>query len=185
MTKRSDNIIQFDPKRRRKPVPPQETPKKPKKPLPKLNMGYLVIGLFLLGYLGINFLNNRPQSGALEFTVKGDTAYGFGTTDSSSYGYVSEFLNAQPQVKRLVLKNMPGTIDGRTNMQIAALIRKRRLSTHLEHDSYIASGAVDLFIAGAQRSMVCGAKIGVHSWRTASGSSPDTVARDSYLHYRI
>lgn len=96
--------------------------------------------------------------------VSGSTAYVDGGTDSSSYSEMKSFLDDNAQVQHLILRRMPGTTDSLTNLRIARLIRKRGLTTHLEKRSRIASGAVDLFISGARRTMECGAMIGVHSW---------------------
>ena len=110
------------------------------------------------------FKVTRPGRGQIRFIADGQTAYVNGGTDSYSYGIVKSFLDENPQVSRLVLERMPGTQDADTNLRIARLIRKRGLSTHATRNSYIASGAVDLFLAGTTRTMECGAKLGVPSW---------------------
>jgi len=91
-------------------------------------------------------------------------AYGYGVTDDRSTRLVGKLLSENPQVETLVLKYMPGTQDADMNLRLARRIRKAGLNTHLEADSRIASGAVDLFLAGVGRTMECGALIGVHSW---------------------
>lgn len=106
----------------------------------------------------------RPGHGTIRFDVEGQTASVYGGTDSTSYSVTKRFLDDNPHVRHLVLKRMPGTVDADTNLRIARMIRKRGLTTHVERRSYIASGAVDLFLSGAERTMECGAKIGVHSW---------------------
>ena len=106
----------------------------------------------------------RPEAGLMRFDVAGETAYGYGTTTSRSLSDFKKFLRENPQVETLILKKMPGTKDSVTNTKIARLIRKNGLATRLEGNSFIASGAVDLFIAGNTRTMECGALIGVHSW---------------------
>ncbi|NNE56863.1 MAG: hypothetical protein HKN36_02040 [Hellea sp.] len=100
----------------------------------------------------------------LRFKVRGDRALVYGTTDSLSLGTMRSFIRDNPQVETLVLHRMSGTKDSATNLRIAREIRDARLKTHLLPNSYIASGAVDLFIAGTERTMECGAMIGVHSW---------------------
>lgn len=106
----------------------------------------------------------KPDAGLLKFKVRGDVAYGYGSTNSRSFTDFKKFLRDNPQVRTLVLSKMPGTQDGVTNLKIARLIRKEGLNTRLDSDSWIASGAVDLFIAGTERTMECGALIDVHSW---------------------
>lgn len=106
----------------------------------------------------------QPGHGTLRFEVEGQTAYVNGGTNSSSYGIAKRFFDDNPQVNHLVLQRMPGTQDADTNLRIARMIRRRGLTTHVTKRSYIASGAVDLFLSGTERTMECGAKIGVHSW---------------------
>jgi len=115
----------------------------------------------------------KPDLGLLKFKVKDSRAYGYGFTDDRSVGVVSKLLKENPQVNTLVLKKMSGTRDGDRNIILARDIRKRRLNTHLEKNSVIASGAVDLFLAGETRTMECGALIGVHSW--SIGGARETI----------
>lgn len=112
----------------------------------------------------------KPDLGLLKFKVKDSRAYGYGFTDDRSVGIVKALVRDNPQVETLVLKHMSGTRDSTRNVLIARDIRKNRLNTHLEKNSVIASGAVDLFLAGETRTMECGALIGVHSW-SISGSN--------------
>lgn len=124
----------------------------------------------------------QPDAGLLKFHAEGDSAYGNGDTNGMSVGMVRKFLDDNPQVRQLVLKKMPGTTDADMNIRIAREIRKRGLSTHLEGNSFIASGAVDLFLAGTERTMECGAIIGVHSWGVTGDRtgtiSPKTIGVD-------
>lgn len=114
--------------------------------------------------LGIaSFQASRPDAGLLKFKVKENIAFGYGTTTHRSYGVIKNLVRDHPEVDTLVLKNMPGTKDVDTNLKIARNIRKAGLKTHLERNSFIASGAVDLFLAGTERTMACGAIIGVHT----------------------
>lgn len=111
----------------------------------------------------------RPDLGLLKFRVKDNIAYGYGGTDDRSVAAVKKLMREHPQVDTLVFKKMPGTKDADMNLRLARDIRRRGLNTHIENNSMIASGAVDLFLAGNKRTMECGALIGVHSW-SVSGS---------------
>ncbi|WP_371397727.1 hypothetical protein [Fretibacter rubidus] len=124
----------------------------------------------------------QPQDGLLSFRVVGNVAYGNGYTDTDSARVVRNLVNEHPSVTQLILQRMSGTRNADANLKIARDIRNFNLATHLEADSYIASGAVDLFLAGTQRSMDCGAKIGVHSWGLTGADgrfSPETMGSDS------
>lgn len=128
-----------------------------------------IIAGVLVGFILLfaTYQATRPDPNLLRFEVQGERAYGFGTTDDRSVGVINKLLQDHPQVTTLVLKSMPGTKDADINLIIARRIRKAGLNTHLEFDSRIASGAVDLFLAGTERTMECGAAIGVHSWAMA------------------
>ena len=135
-------------------------------------IGLLGIMVFLAFYLA------EKSDGTINFKVRGDTAYVNGGTNSTSYRKVKTFLEENPEVRHFVLRRMPGTEDSLTNLRIARLIRKRGITTHLENRSRIASGAVDLFIAGKRRTMECGAMIGVHSWSFDGEVGPKDIGVD-------
>ena len=121
-----------------------------------------------------------PFTGDERFTlrVEDTVAYAYGGTDTDSYADVLEQLDENPQVDTIVLRHVPGTTDLRVNSRIAELIRARGIDTRLDSTSYIASGGVDLFLAGEERSMECGARIGVHSWANTEGEEPRTLGFD-------
>ncbi len=123
----------------------------------------LIVLLAIVGFTAVRGAM-KPDAGLLKFKVEGAKAYGYGGTTGRSLSDFKGFIKDNPQVRTLVLMKMPGTEDGTTNTKIARLIRKEGLDTHLTKNSYIASGAVDLFLAGKTRTMECGALIGVHSW---------------------
>lgn len=120
----------------------------------------------------------RPDYGLLKFQVRGTTAYGNGSTNGSSVSQVGRFLDDNPGVETLVFKWMQGTSDADRNLLIARKIRKRNLHTHLDKNSFIASGALDLFLAGTQRTMECGARVGVHSWSAGPNYHPAKIGHD-------
>jgi len=124
----------------------------------------------------------QPDAGLLKFRAKGNTAYGNGDTNGMSVAMVRRFLDENPQVDTLVMGKMPGTKNADMNIRIAREIRKRGLKTHLPKNGFIASGAVDLFLAGTQRTMDCGGMIGVHSWGLTGDRtgriSPKTIGVD-------
>ena len=141
----------------------------------KVRLAFLLI---VIGGAAAIYQSKRAGDGSIRFKVDGNTAYGYGTTMPNSYGHVKAFLDDNPQLEHLVLRRMPGTKDSHTNLRIARMIRARGLTTHLERRSAIASGAVDLFIAGRERTLECGALIGVHSWSIGKFISPKDMGRD-------
>ena len=139
---------------------------------------YIAFVLLAIGAVVAIYGASRPDAGLLKFKVKDNIAYGYGGTSDWSVHQVKNFFNDNPHVDTFVLKKMPGTIDANMNMRIARDIRRRGLKTHLESNSYIASGAVDLFLAGTQRTMECGALIGVHSWSSGKHYYPAKIGHD-------
>jgi len=144
----------------------------------KARIGLVLVGcmIFYAVYQGMN----KPKG--LRFTVSGDTAYVNGGTDTMSYFNAKSFINNNPQIRKLVLMRMPGTVDSGANLEIARLIRERGISTHLDKNSRIASGAVDLFISGKERTMECGAMIGVHSWSYNGEIGPKDLGVDRFQY---
>lgn len=141
---------------------------------------YLIIAACLSVVFGMAIYNaTRPDPDLLRFEVRGDVAYGYGTTTDRSVAHMSKFIRQNPGVKTLIYRTMPGTKDSRANIAIARKIRRAGFATHLEGDSMIASGAVDLFIAGRMRTMDCGARIGVHAWGTSMGYGAQDVTWDT------
>ena len=129
----------------------------------------------------------KPDLGLLKFKVKDNLAYGYGYTDDRSVSVVRKLLKENPLIDTLVLKRMSGTRNSASNIVLARDIRKHGLNTHLEANSIIASGAVDLFISGKRRTMECGALIGVHSWsiggRGRERISPGDIGYDRSQKY--
>ncbi len=138
----------------------------------------LVVGLLAIGALIAVNGALKPDVGLLKFKVKGGYAYAYGYTDARSVPQTRKFLDTHPEVHTLVLKKMSGTRDLDMNTRIARDIRKRGLNTHLDRNSYIASGAVDLFLAGNERTMDCKAYIGVHSWSSGKYYYPAKICHD-------
>lgn len=141
------------------------------------NKTRIAIGLMAVMFALAVWISSQKTS-ELRFSVKGDTAIVNGGTDSRSYSEMKTFLNNNPDVRHLILRDMPGTTDAMTNLKIARMIRKRGITTHLQRRSRIASGAVDLFISGARRTMECGARIGVHSWSVDGRIGPKRMGAD-------
>lgn len=127
--------------------------------------------------------NNTPAS----FNVKGDIAYMSGVINSSTPAKVLELVNEHPNVKTIEMLHVPGSIDDVSNLRASLYIHKFGLNTRLNSKSVIASGGTDFFLAGKVRTVVKGAKIGVHSWgggtKAATDLSKSDKAHKKYLNY--
>lgn len=147
---------------------------------PRRRSPWALIIILLLASMFIweAFRNPTLPDARFFLRVENDIAYAFGGTDAESFDDVRQQLDANPQIETIVLRHVPGTSHLAVNTRIAQLIRARGIDTKLEKRSFIASGGVDLFLAGEERSMECGARIGVHSWKDENGGTPKSLGED-------
>lgn len=122
------------------------------------------------------------------FRVVGDRVELVGETDAMSPSWFARVLADNPGLSRLEMIECPGTLDDRANLQLGRMIRKAGLSTHVPSHGSVRSGAVELFLAGIERSMDPGAEFAVHSWRDEYGREADDFSLDApenrvYLDY--
>jgi hypothetical protein len=139
----------------------------------------LTDSMFVGGSSKIDLIDGKAYLNT-EFELDDNTLLegGLGTR---AYNQIFDLIENMPNIATLVEKKISGSIHDDINMQTGRLIRKAGLSIHLEKDSDIASGGVDLFCAGKQRSMEEGAKLGVHSW-AGDGIEAGELPVDSPLH---
>ena len=87
-----------------------------------------------------------------------------GVIGSNTPQHWENFIAAFPNTKTIIMKNCPGSEDDTANLNAARKIKNHGVTIHLPADAEIASGAVDLFLAGDVRTREAGSQIGVHSW---------------------
>jgi hypothetical protein len=92
-----------------------------------------------------------------------------GVTDEASPGAFAAMLRDHPQIALLEMIECPGTLDDKANLALGRMIRERGLATHVPGDGSVRSGAVELFLAGAQRTIDEGARFAVHAWLDDAG----------------
>jgi hypothetical protein len=129
----------------------------------------------------------KPNNISAEFKVEGEIAYMSGVICSSTPARVLELLFEHPEVKTIEMTHVPGSIDDVSNLRASLYIHKFGLNTKLNESSIIASGGTDFFLAGKERFVKEGAKIGVHSWgggtTPAAELSKKDKAHKKYLNY--
>ena len=121
------------------------------------------------------YLNTRTTT---TFEVHGDELWMDGYINHKTYNQFVEILEANPQITTLVEGVMHGSLDDDTMIKLAYYVRENGLNTHLRSTSQIDSGAVDLFLAGMERTMERGAHIGVHSWSDGMQQAKDIPPDD-------
>jgi len=127
--------------------------------------------------------DNTPVS----FNIQNNIAYMTGVITASTPAKVLELIFEHPNVKTIEMINVPGSIDDVSNLRASLYIHQFGLSTRLNERSIIASGGTDFFLAGKEREVAKGAKIGVHSWsggaKPATELSKNHIAHKKYIDY--
>ncbi len=123
----------------------------------------------------------------ISFEADGSDLLVNGTLNSRSLAAFEEAIADNPDVTRLVLLEVPGSVDDEVNLQLGHRVRDLGLDTHVTADSEIHSGGTDLFLAGVERSMEEGAVLGVHSWAVGNLQGRDLPKSDpehaAYVRY--
>ena len=106
-----------------------------------------------------------------------------GRTDHHFNNLVQKHTN----VKWIELGNCPGSKNDEVNLVVAKKMYDLGMNTKVSSVSEIASGAVDLFLAGNERIVQSGAKIGVHSWagddKVPAELKVDAIEHDLYINF--
>jgi hypothetical protein len=125
----------------------------------------LGLALILLVTLsGCDLVANYTESTA--FRVAGTRLLMSGVITSATPRQFERIIAANPQITTLVERDVEGSVDDEAMIAMGYRVRALGLNTHLDGDSRVFSGGSQLFLAGVERSMIRGAVIGVHSWRS-------------------
>ena len=124
---------------------------------------------------------------AANFTFKDNdtsstTVYMNGVIGADTLAVMQTLFSTYPQIKTLVMQNVPGSMDDDINLLASMEIRNRGINTHIPADGMVASGGTDMFLAGVKRTIATGAKIGVHSWDDGSGKVALDYPREHQAH---
>jgi hypothetical protein len=134
--------------------------------------------------LEVAYLN---ATDTIAFEADGSDLLVNGTLNSRSLAAFEQAMIDNPDVTRLVLLEVLGSVDDEVNLQLGHRVRDLGLDTHVTADSEIHSGGTDLFLAGVERSMEEGAVLGVHSWAVGNLQGRDVPKSDpehaAYVRY--
>lgn len=113
-----------------------------------------------------------------------------GATSANAPYHFDAMLRDFPELEVIELIEAPGTNHDLANLALGRRIRAAGLATHVPDGGSVRSGAVELFLAGATRTIEDGAEFAVHSWLDAYGREPDDFAPDApenrlYLDYYV
>ena len=129
------------------------------------------------------------QEESANFTFKdddnsSDTVYMNGIIGSGTLKVIQKLFTDYPQIKTIVMQNVPGSMDDEINLLASMEIRNQGITTHIPADGMVASGGTDMFLAGVKRSIETGARLGVHSWSDGSGKVALDYPRDHQEHIK-
>ena len=123
------------------------------------------------------------HTGTSTFLLDRNRAILDGDLGSTTFRQVRHLIDNHPEVDTIVFASVLGSVDEAINVETGRLIREARYATVVATGGQVTSGGVDLFVAGAERSIEPGAQLGVHSWCcTASGKSAAELPRDHPDH---
>ena len=103
-------------------------------------------------------------AGSTRISLEGMDATINGTIGPVTALQIDRLIAEGPAVERLVMPEMPGSINDEVNLVVAQMVREAGWNTHVPAGGIIESGAVDLFCAGVERTAAPDAQFGVHSW---------------------
>lgn len=107
-----------------------------------------------------------------------------GVTDSASPAQFAAMLKAFPGIQVLEMVDCPGTYDDLANLRLGRMIRAAAIATAVPEGGSVRSGAVELFLSGATRSIAPGAEFAVHAWEDETGRTPADYAANGLENLR-
>ena len=144
----------------------------------------VIVGFLLAGCMTIRDYE------AVTFAVGGENAVMTGVIDHTISERVERLRREHPEVTTIVMADVPGSIDDEANLVAARLVRDYGWNTTVPSDGVIASGGVDFFVAGVERTIEEGAQLGVHTWgggwwgqRSGADLPRDDPEHGRYLDY--
>ncbi len=121
------------------------------------------------------------------FEIEDDTVVMVGAVNGRTPDQFEALLDANPAVDTLELADVTGSIDDEATFRMARIVRERGLATVVPADGRAESGGVDLFIAGVERTVGDGARLGVHEWQGFTSTATDfprsAAEHDRYLDF--
>jgi hypothetical protein len=152
-----------------------------------------VVFLFLGSLLFLNSCNNDDDKSTTSSREQGifkvlddDTTIEMnGVIGSQSLNHFNSLYAAFPNVNKVNIKQCDGSEDDETNLQLSVRVHQLGIDTHLLDNGLIASGGVDFFLAGVQRTKGINTQIGVHSWSDGNGTEATDfpVGHTNHLPY--
>ena len=131
--------------------------------------------MLLLSACGTNsFRPAKGKYGIFQLEDSGTSArIENGVIGSKSLEHFEALMQDHPEVTRINIRQLPGSEDDATNVQLGRAIYAQGLHLHIEDNGMVASGGTDFFLAGQKRTIGSNVEIGVHSWSDGSQEATD------------
>jgi hypothetical protein len=105
-----------------------------------------------------------------------------GTIDSNSFSQFNQMLFEHPGIEVIYFDQAIGSLDDDATVQIGRRIRNLNLDTHILSGGVVTTGALDIFLAGFNRTRGFNTSIGVQSWIDSFGNEATDFPEDSNIH---
>lgn len=134
--------------------------------------------------VSLDLYQSQIEGGLTSYTVQGSDAIVTGDLGNYIVNQVLEINANHPEVNRIVLTEIPGSLDDRPVFKASRMVRKAGYNTHVPANSFIGSGGVNLFTSGVKRTRVDEtSRIFVHSWCcTDDNKTGDELPEDHPAH---
>ena len=118
----------------------------------------------------------------VSFEVDGERLIMNGTFNTKTPDALRTVLEDNPGLTIAEMVYVPGSVDDVACLKAGRLAREHGLSTLVPANGEIASGGVDFFLSGVQRTVESGGLVGVHSWSQFGGPDGSELPRDDPEH---
>lgn len=125
---------------------------------------------------------NVDPNGPAVFTIINGELHMTGTIFSQTVNRFHAAVAANPGVRTMVLHDVPGSDDDDAALRLYQAVRNRGMNTHVPANGIVASGGVDLFCAGVQRTAEPGSLLLVHPWEDNRLGRGDQVPLTNSIH---
>ena len=134
-----------------------------------------------VGYADFIETLNPDEEAIFQFHVHGTFAVAYGVIGSSTPNVVQNLIDNYPNVTTIIMYACPGSEDDDANLEASLKIYNHSYKMYLPIDGWIASGAVDMFLAGSIRVVdATYDPVGVHSWSDGTNEATDYPVGHSY-----
>jgi len=118
-----------------------------------------------LGYE--NFLQTLTPDENANFQLHtfGTFAVAYGVIGATTPAVIQDLIDNHPAVTTIIMHSCPGSQDDDSNLVASMLVYNQGYKMYLPNNGFIASGAVDMFLAASVRVIdATFDPVGVHSW---------------------